>query len=271
MDPRYIHGTKPSEQRRLTSMNDLLNTVSLDLMRLSRGEKILDLGCGLGQLSRAMARVTGVRVVGVERSPEQIAEAERQARDADETDLVEFRKGDVLSLPLDEGEWGSFDLAHTRFLLEHLPDPGVVVASMVKAVRPGGRIILEDDDHANLRLWPESSAFDRLWDAYVEGFRKLGNDPFVGRRLTGLLHEAGATPVSNQTLSVSRCSGDPKFEDMVAILRNLMTGARSSMTSPGGLEETQFEEGMKAIETWSSRPDAALWYATCWAEGKRPE
>jgi SAM-dependent methyltransferase len=148
----YLHGTDPEEQARLSLLNDLLNVGSLCELHLQGGERLLDVGSGLGQLSRAMARVAGVRVVGLERSAAQIAAAERQAAAANEAALVEFRQGDAFHFPLRDDEWGSFDLAHTRFLLEHLREPLPVVEAMVRAVRPGGRIVLEDDDHALLRL-----------------------------------------------------------------------------------------------------------------------
>lgn len=63
---------------------------------------------------------------------------------------------------------------------------------MVRAARPGGRIILEDDDHAVLRLWPEPAGFSSLWQAYIEEYKKLGYDPYMGRRLVELLHQEGA-------------------------------------------------------------------------------
>src|SRR5262245_15512821 len=97
---QYIHGTTPDEQARLSRLNDLLNTRSLEAMDLRGGEKILDVGSGLGQLTRAMARVSGVKVIGFERSEQQINEAQRQtARDREET-LVEFRQGNALQFPL---------------------------------------------------------------------------------------------------------------------------------------------------------------------------
>src|SRR5262249_58426917 len=99
---QYLHGTRPDEQRRLSLLNDLLNAGSLREMRLKGAERILDVGSGLGQLSRAMARMAGARVIGVERSAEQIAEAERQAAPAGEDGLVGLRQGAALRLPLRE-------------------------------------------------------------------------------------------------------------------------------------------------------------------------
>ena len=162
----YIHGTEPEEQKRLTLLNTiLLNEKSLSELHLNGGEKILDVGSGLGQLSRAMARAANMKIIGIERSEEQIGEALHQARKDGEENLVEFRQGDATNLPLHNDEWNSFDVVHTRFLLEHVPEPLTVVKQMVKAVKKGGRIVLSDDDHDVLRLYPEPAGFSNLWNS----------------------------------------------------------------------------------------------------------
>ena len=144
----YIHGTSPEEQRRLSLMNDvLLNPSSLREMNLRGDERIIDFGSGLGQFTRAMARaVPRGRVVGIERDPQQLAGARKLAGEDDGAKSVEFRPGDVINLDLGN-DWGSFDVAHARFVLEHVREPLAVVKNMVRAVRPGGRVILADDDH----------------------------------------------------------------------------------------------------------------------------
>src|SRR3954454_12322531 len=75
----YVHGSDPAEQERLSTLNNLLNERCLAAAQLRPGETIVDFGAGLGQFSRAMARATGTRVVGIERSDDQIREATRQA------------------------------------------------------------------------------------------------------------------------------------------------------------------------------------------------
>ena len=189
----YIHGTSPEEQRRLSLMNDvLLNQAELRELNLRGDESIIDFGSGLGQFTRAMARVvTRGRVVGIERDEQQLDGSRRLAVADGEEKLVEFRAGDVVELDLAEREWGTFDVAHARFVLEHVPEPLRVVRNMVRAVRPGGRVVLADDDHDVLRLWPEAPGFNELWRAYIRTYDRNGTDPYIGRRLVSLLHAAG--------------------------------------------------------------------------------
>ncbi len=265
----YLHGTEPEEQRRLATLNDLLNASSLREIAVRQGERVIDFGSGLGQLTRSMARAAGVRAVGIERSREQLDEAVRFASDAGESDLVEFRHGDVTAPPIRDDEWGTFDVAHTRFVLEHVADPLSVVRSMVRAVRPGGRVVLADDDHDVLRLWPEPPGFGPLWQAYQRTFDRNGNDPIVGRRLVSLLHDAGADPVRSTWIFFGACSGMETFSAFVENLVGVVRGVREHVVTAGLLDATSFDDACEAVRAWGHRPDAAIWFAMPWAEGVR--
>jgi SAM-dependent methyltransferase len=268
----YIHGTHPEEQRRLSAMNEDINEMFLHQLDLKVGECILDVGSGLGQFSRAMARrAEACNVVGVERSPEQIATAMKMAAEAGDLDKVDFRGGDAMALPLRDDEWGTFDLAHTRFLLEHVKDPLAVVKGMVRAVKPGGRIVLTDDDHPNFRLWPEPPGFESLWNAYVHSYEKLGNDPFVGRRLVSLLHQAGATPTRNTWVFFGGCAGQGHFSRNCENIDGILSMAKRTIVDEMFFEEEYYEQALANFREWTKRPDAAMWYGIAWAEGRRPD
>ncbi len=271
-DSFYVHGTTAVEQQRLTRLNQLINAASLKELRLEGGEKILDVGSGLGQLTWALAGAAGPHgsVLGIERSPEQIAVSRRADPDRGELAAkLEFRQGDALELPLASDEWGTFDLAHTRFLLEHVSDPVAVVRGMARAIRPGGRAVLEDDDHGVVRLWPEPPGFPELWAAYLETYRRAGNDPYVGRRLVALLAEAGLRPSRNSWLFFGSCAGSQDFTGYVENLVRILEGAQPHLLQVGFSAE-RFPPAIAAIEDWGRRPDSALWYSICWAEGIKP-
>ncbi|MFI5370282.1 MAG: methyltransferase domain-containing protein [Candidatus Eisenbacteria bacterium] len=266
-DHGYIHGTHPEEQRRLSALNDIINARCLEALALRGGERVLDVGSGLGQFTRLMATAAGTRVVGVEASAEQLAEARRQAVAAGDETRVDFRQGDALTLALPETEWGRYDVVHTRFVLEHVADPLAVVRAMTRAVAPGGRIVLADDDHDVLRLWPEPPGLETLWRAYIATYERAGRDPYVGRKLVELLHAAGLSPARNTWIWFGGCSGDPLFPALVRNLLDILAGAREAILATGRVDAKAFDDAVAATHAWATRPDAALWFAIAWAEG----
>jgi SAM-dependent methyltransferase len=267
----YIHGTSPEEQRRLSLLNDvLLNSAELRELGLRGDEKILDFGSGLGQFSRAMARaVPRGRVVGIERDEKQFNGAKRLASDEGEANLVDFRRGDVMQLDLPQPEWNTYDVAHARFVLEHVPDPLRVVRNMVRAVRPGGRIVLADDDHDVLRLWPEPAGVNEMWRAYMRTYDRNGNDPFIGRRLVSLLHSAGAKPARNTWIFFGGCAGMEIFNVLTRNMLGVVMTARQAIIDADLLEESALDMAARNYEAWARRPDASLWFSMCWAEGAK--
>lgn len=269
MSSTYIHGTSAEEQHRLSLLNDvLLNANELRELNLHGNEAIIDFGCGLGQFTRAMARaVPRGRVVGIERDEQQLAAAKRLASADGETRLVEFRKGDVIELDLPSSEWETYDVAHARFVLEHVRDPLRVVSSMARTLRSGGRIVLADDDHDVLRLWPEPPGVHELWRAYIRTYDRNGNDPFIGRRLVSLMHAAGVTPVRNTWIFFGGCAGMEIFDILARNMLGVVLTARQAIIEGGLLETSAFEAAVASYRAWAHRPDAALWFSMCWAEG----
>lgn len=94
-----------------------------------------------------------------------------------------------------------FDLVHARLVLVHVPDRERALRSMIKALRPGGSILIEDADPALQPLVcpDEHGPEQRLANRLRHGFRRLladrGADLAYGRRLPRLLREAGLSQV----------------------------------------------------------------------------
>jgi SAM-dependent methyltransferase len=267
---RYLHGTSPEEQARLSLLNDLLNGACLREISLRGGERILDVGAGLGQFARDMARAAGRPVTAVERSEEQRKGAARRARDAGEEALLDLRAGDALALPLRPEEWGTFDVVHARFLLEHVPAPEQVVAQMARAARPGGRVVVCDDDHSLLRLHPEPPGLAAAWEAFERSYLRLGNDPFVGRRLVRLLADAGLAPRRATWIFFGACSGEASFRGFVENLAGNLAGAADAILAEGTLREADLERVLAELDGFGGLPDAVIGYAMPWAEATRP-
>lgn len=272
-DTYYIHGSHPEEQERLSKLNVILNEGYLKEMHIQGRERILDVGSGLGQLTRMMARQLGQEgsVLGIERDPDQIATAKRLAEKERDELPVEFRQGNALDLPLSPEEWGSFDIVHTRFVLEHVAQPDRVVAQMVRACKPGGRIILSDDDHSSFKPTPEPAGFSYLWQAYLRSYDRVGNDPYVGSRLVTLLHAHGIQEIRNTLVFFGGCAHQPTFPLVAENLIGIIEGAKALMLKEQLIDPESYDLAIKGLEHWKKLPDAALWYGVYWAEGRRRE
>ena len=107
----------------------------LDALRLGPADAVLDVACGPGIVSAAVAPVAG-SVVGIDLTPEMLALArERGPANA------RFDLGDVTALPYGDGE---FTRVVCRYALHHFTDPAAVVREMARVCAPGGRVVVAD-------------------------------------------------------------------------------------------------------------------------------
>ena len=108
-------------------------------MRARSGERVLDLGCGPGIVSRALAPDAGL-VVALDLTREMLLQARTRC---DETGIsnVGCVTGDGELLPFAAE---TFDAAVTRLALHHFPDPSRILHEIARVMKPGGRAIIAD-------------------------------------------------------------------------------------------------------------------------------
>jgi ubiquinone/menaquinone biosynthesis C-methylase UbiE len=152
---------------------------------LLRAEHTLDVGCGTGVLTEELARRTRGEVIGLDIDPAMIAFARRQdhcgqpARER--AGQARYEQGDALDLPYPDGH---FDVVACHFLLLWVADPARAVSEMARVTRPGGAVLVcAEPDYGGRVDWPELPI--REWQ--IEGLRRQGADPLIGRRLRQLL------------------------------------------------------------------------------------
>jgi len=135
---------------------DLLGPARDEILRAHRVrfETLLDVGCGSGWQSLELAR-RGARVVAVDPASPFLRPLRTAARR--ERLPIDVRCGDVLSLPLEEGE--TFDLALATFdVLNHLDrheELAPALAGVAKALRPGGHLLFDLNSPETIESFPD--------------------------------------------------------------------------------------------------------------------
>lgn len=158
-----------------------------ELVGLGPHRRILDLGCGTGKDTIAMARQMGGsgEVVGVDLRETMVAEARRCAEGMGLP--VRFEVANAVSLPFPDS---SFDGCRADQVFQHLSDPEAALAEMVRVVRPGSPIVVTDPDYGSAVLDVHDRTVARKIQAFLSD---MTANPWSGRRLSGMFRRAGLT------------------------------------------------------------------------------
>ena len=178
-------------------------------MGLSPGDRVLDLASGPGVWANLFADRVGSTgsVICIDRDATLLAYG-RQAASQHELyrRVLQFQEGDCHKIPQEDN---SFDFAFLANTLLYLERPDLVLQEMKRVTKPGGRIALKDFDGATFLVHPiPPCLFARLQEAVARAFDEdppQGHtDNYPGRKLHGLLREAGLKDISLKTYATQK-------------------------------------------------------------------
>jgi ubiquinone/menaquinone biosynthesis C-methylase UbiE len=188
----YALGSTDSEHERLIRQATRLAPYTERFFReagIGPGQRVLDLGSGVGDVAMLAARLVGPsgEVVAVERDTRSVARAKARVVEAG-VHNVTFTQSDVSQI----ASTNLFDAVVGRFILMYLPDPVAVLRSLSRLVRPGGVLAFQESSWAPIFA---ISTHLPLWSAAVslmcETFQCSGANPEIGLSLYQIFQQAG--------------------------------------------------------------------------------
>jgi SAM-dependent methyltransferase len=221
----------PGEQQRLALMSELLDPLELSyLTRLGVGEgwRCLELGCGNGTISKALAERVAPSGCAVASDIDISYMADMQAP------CLEMRRINILEDPIEEG---SYDLVVARALLHHLPRAHKAMERMVAAVKPGGVLLSIEPDMLPCTV-AEPHSMQQFWQAWLKWSVESGIDFFIGRKIPAWLDSFGLEGVAGEGHTAQFNGGSAWATYWIETLRLL----RPSLLKAGQVNEKMLEE-----------------------------
>jgi ubiquinone/menaquinone biosynthesis C-methylase UbiE len=190
----YALGHADVEVQRLLLQGQLYNDYTEHALRLAglrSGMRVLDVGCGPGDVSFIAAGLVGPTgsVLGVDAAPEMIELARGRAAEKG-LSAVQFTQAVIDAIALDE----PVDAVVGRLILMHLPEPAAAVRRLSALVRPGGVIAFSENDITGARSIPELRLFDQVTAGIGRAFEAMGLSPQFGNTLHTIFADSGLGP-----------------------------------------------------------------------------
>lgn len=188
----YALGYSEDEFRRLERQGNYYRDLTEDVLvraGIGPGMRVLDVGCGVGDVSLIAARLVGAvgSVLGVDRSDEAIATAAARVAKAGYADTVRFHAADLASYRPE----AAFDAVIGRFILMYLPDPAGALRRFAACLRPGGIVAFHEMSMPQARSAPEGPLFRRSMGWIMDTFTRAGFEVDMGCKLHRAFHDAG--------------------------------------------------------------------------------
>jgi len=219
----YPLGYTEDEAHRLAEQGAFLEDLTEDVLRragIGPGMHVLDLGCGVGDVSLLAARLVGKAgaVLGVDRNASSVELARKRAAALG-----------VRSVQFEAAELDAFDTAQTfdavigRFVLLYLPDPVATLRKFRSFLRPDGIIAFHEMDMETVSQEPASELFNRVRSWILGTFKTGGTELNMGSNILRAFLRAGLPRPT--MIAASRVESGPDsyaYTYMAAILRSLL-------------------------------------------------
>ena len=211
--------------RRYLESKPWLNQLYTSFFDIKPGQKIVDVGCGPGDFTRQLARISNQKatILEIDSNEKSIQAAIIDTKKAGLSRTVSYKLGDAYKIPLEDSY---ADLTCCRTLLMHLTDPLRAVKEMARITKPGGAVVAVEGGRMSAFYDPDDEKFSKLsrraHNAWIDGIRKLEGKTFgIGEKLPGILRKAKVSGIKAEVQANAWLYSDPRrrLGDVKAELR----------------------------------------------------
>jgi SAM-dependent methyltransferase len=219
----YALGHGEDELKRLEEQGRFYSDLTRDVLvhaGVRPGMKVLDVGCGAGDVTLLAASLVGPAgsVMGIDRAANALETARTRATRWGFRN-VSFTAADAVSFSASD----PFDAVVGRLVLLYLSDPAEAVRSLARCVRSGGIVAFMELDLSSVRTTPELPLFRKCVTWLRATFERSGAQVDMGTRLHHVFRAAGLAAPEMRLLGRVEARGDsPVFDNLTATLRSLL-------------------------------------------------
>ena len=222
--------------------------------RLQPGHRVLDVGCGQGNIAVGLAGVVAPgQVYGIDIEPSQVERAGELAAASGCGNAV-FCVADALDLPFEDG---FFDGAHICDTLAHIGDTNAVLAEVRRVLKAGGILSCREIVTESAFLHPDDGSLAMALTMFADFLEAEGGHPQIGKALMQHLLDAGFRDV-DVFLEMDTYSTPEELEIIhdVAVGWFLSFQVTDAARRYGAATERQFSQVGAAIRRWRETPGA---------------
>ncbi|MBC8258915.1 MAG: methyltransferase domain-containing protein [SAR324 cluster bacterium] len=209
---------------------------TLTTLALQPGEKVFDIGCGVGFLTLEMAQQVGKsgQVIGFDQNPEMISNAKKRCEGLQQ---AEFHQGDAIQLPAQDQ---TFDAVSCTQVLLYVKDVPKVLAEMRRILKPGGRMVIVETDWRGVVL---NSGDDALTKQIFAAWDSAVPSPNLPVHLGPLLKKHGFSNIQVEAVPIINTEYSPNHFSC-----EMMKWITKNAVKQGVFNETQRKEFLADLE-----------------------